>query len=281
MTLRQSLVPQGLESYHTLDGSLILNARHETFPGEIYMGSNTASDGDSITAGLIPRRNPWRLTLALCALAFFNLSCSEEKPPEPPQTAAEVKEIEVEVAPPPTYLRINTLTLQNTSLDGQRGTGYADMYAGTAHGGKNASDNADQIDFRHQYRGRDIGNQRSFENMTTKKRWDRTGLFTNVSPTESKIVITSLDVSSFDLISNDEDLVNSFEFRPLLESDAARYRRAYLSNAADEPTATVFAFIDKKGRRGLFKVLDAETAPIDTVSEGMITIVIKVEDRQG
>jgi hypothetical protein len=220
------------------------------------------------------------LTLALCALALFNLSCSEEKPPEPPPTAVEV-EIGVEKAPPPTHLRINTLTLQNASLDGQSGTGYADLYSGTAHGGKDASDNADQLDFRHQYRGRDIGNQRSFENLTTKKRWDRTGLFTNASPTESKIVITSLDESSFDLIGNDDDLVNSFNFQPLLESDANRYRRAYLSNAADEPTATVFAFIDKKGRRGLFKVLDAETAPVDTVSEGTVTIEIKIEDRQG
>jgi hypothetical protein len=211
-------------------------------------------------------------------MAFFNVFCSDEKPPEPPPTVAEV---EVEEAPPPTHLRINTLRLQNTSLNGQMGAGYADLYSGMAYGGQDASDNADRIDFRYQYRGRDIANKRSFESMSTKSRWDRTGLFTNATSTESKIARTALDEETFDSIENDDDLMRSFDFQPVLEAEASRHRRAYLSNAADEPLSAVFAFIDKNGRRGLFKIMSAETAPIDTVSEGKLTIEIKIEDRQG
>jgi hypothetical protein len=240
------------------------------------MRSDADSDGSAVTVGLVSRKNPWKLALGLCAMAFFNVFCSEETPPEPPPTVVEVEEVA-----PPTHLRINTLTLQNTSLDGQMGTGYADLYSGMAYGGQDASDNAGRIDFRHQYRGRDIANKRSFESMTTKSRWDRAGLFTDATPTESKIERTALDEVAFDSIENEGDLVRSFDFQPMLEASASRHRRAYLSNVEDEPLSTVFAFIDKNGRRGLFKVLRAETAPINTVSEGKITIEVKIEDRQG
>ena len=278
MTRRQSLVQRSPENFHTIGGSLVLDARHATTQGEIQMRSHTGSDGSAITARSMSRTNRWRLALAVFAMAFFNVSCSDEKPPEPPPIVAEVA---VDEAPPPTHLRINTLTLQNTSLNGQMGAGYADLYSGTAYGGQDASDNADRIDFRYQYRGRDIANKRSFENMSTKSRWDRAGLFTNVTSTESKIARTAIDEATFDSIENDDDLMRSFDFQPVLEASASRHRREYLSNAADEPLSGVFAFIDKNGRRGLFKIVSAETAPIDTVSEGKLTIEIKIEDRQG
>jgi hypothetical protein len=235
------------------------------------MHSDSTLRTDSVATLATSAPAHWNLALALCVLLLTGVSCTDE-------TNSESTEIVVEQIQAPTHLRTQTLTLENTSFNGQRGAGFGDLYEATALGGENAAKNAERIDFRHQYRGRDIGNRRSFENMTTKKRWDRLGLFTDVTPTESLISSTSLDEATFDEIGNATELVASFEFQTLLDDTTDRYRRAYLSNEEDEPLATVFAFVDKKGRRGLFKVLKAETAPIGTVAEGTITIEIKIED---
>ena len=239
------------------------------------MRSHSASDRSVIPSVCAPGSTRSVFPLVFLCLFLFSVSCTEETPPEPPPEPDVVTD-----APPATHLRVHTLSLQNTAFNTQQGKGYADLYAGAAYGGQDAANNADSIDFRHQYRGRDIANQRSFESLITKTRWDRLGLFANITPTESKIGKIEMDAGTFDLIENADALLESFDFQPMIEASASRYRRAYLTDIKDEPVATVFAFIDKKGRRGLFKVVDAGRAPIDTVSEGTLTIEVKIEDRR-
>jgi hypothetical protein len=240
------------------------------------MHSHAARAQRIIRSSCTPRAPRSTFAIAFLSLFFFSVSCSEETLPESPHEPEIVGDV-----PPATHLRVHTLSIQNTAFNALRGTGYVNLYAGAAYGGQEATDNAEMIDFRHQYRGRDIGNQRSFENLITKTRWDRTGLFTEITPTESRIGKTKLNEGAFDLIENVDDLIGSFDFQPMLEAAAGRHRRAYLSNIDDEASATIFAFIDKNGRRGLFKVMKADRAPINTVSEGILTIEVKIEDREG
>jgi hypothetical protein len=222
------------------------------------------------------------LALALSTMALFSLFCSEETPRQAEKPSAPPAQPAPDPAPA-THLRVHRLTLENATFNGQLGVGYGNLYEGRAYGGQDAAANAARIDFRHQYRGADISNQRSFESMSTKSRWDGLGLFTEATTTASRIKATDIDEKAFEQVEDDTDLLASFAFDDMAKQSPNHNRRAYLSNADDEPLSAVFAFIDKDGRRGLFKVVAATSAPVDSsapiVARGEITIEIKIEDR--
>jgi hypothetical protein len=169
-----------------------------------------------------------------------------------------------------TNIASHTVTIENARYDSYAGKGFVNLYDGVVYGGANATANADKIDFRHQYRGVEIGNTRLFENMTTKGRWDR-GLFTGITPTDSRIVATGLNERDFDMIYQDHQLLDAFDFTGTMHASE------YLMDIDDNPIADVYAFIDKNGRRGLFRVLSADTGPINTAPQGNLTIEVKVE----
>lgn len=171
----------------------------------------------------------------------------------------------------PIPIKDNAVTVENASFNSHTGKGYINLFDGFAYAGQNATDNADKIDFRHQYRGVDIGNRRIFENMTSKGRWDVLSLFDGITPTESQVGPTTLLESQFDAIDNQQELIASFDFTSVLNSSVR------LTDIDDNILAQVFAFTDKNGKRGLFKVISADTAPINTVVRGNLTIQIKVE----
>jgi len=161
----------------------------------------------------------------------------------------------------------HTMTIENADYNSGTGKGFVNLYDGVLYSKADLAANADDIDFRHQYRGVDIGNARLLENMTHTNRWG--GGITN--PTDSRIAPTTLTAADFDLIRNDRQLLNSFDFTTSMDD------RQFLSDIDDNPTASVYAFIDKNGKRGLFKVISADVAPINTAPQGNLKIEVKVE----
>jgi hypothetical protein len=164
----------------------------------------------------------------------------------------------------------HTVTIENADYNSCEGEGFVNLYDGVVYNAADAEVNADKVDFRHQYRGVDIGNRRLFENMTNKNRWG-CGDFTSITPTDSRIAATNLSGSALYQIRNIDQLLDSFDFTGPMNSNQ------YLTDIDDNPVASVYAFIDKNGKRGLFRVVSAVTAPIDTQPQGKLTIELKVE----
>lgn len=172
--------------------------------------------------------------------------------------------------PAPPTIAMHTVTIENADYASRAGEGYVNLYDGVVYGGADATANAGNIDFRHQYRGVDIGNRRLLENMTHKNRWAG-GLFNGITPTDSRIAATGLSRRYFDGIRNDRQLLGSFDFAGFMDD------RQYLTDIDDNRTADVYAFIDKNGKRGLFRIVSADIAPINTTPQGNLKIEVKVE----
>jgi hypothetical protein len=164
----------------------------------------------------------------------------------------------------------HTVTVQNADYNFGTGKGFVDLYDGmvyTYDAVSADSNKAEKIDFRHQYRGVDIGNRRIFENMTNQNRW---GPLPG-TPTDSRIAPTTLTGLDFQLIHSKSELLDSFDFTGSMTDSQ------YLNDTDDTPYAVVFAFIDKNGKRGLFRVVNADVAPIDSRPQGKLTIAVKME----
>ena len=172
--------------------------------------------------------------------------------------------------PAQTTIATHQVTIENADYNSYAGQGYVNLYDGVVYGGADATANADKIDFRHQYRGGDIGNARLWENMTHKNRWGG-GLFSGITPTDSRIEPTTLSPGDFNRIRSDRQLLDSFDFAGPMDD------RQFLMDIDNNPAAAVYAFIDKNGKRGLFRVVSAEVAPVDSRPQGNLRIEVKVE----
>jgi hypothetical protein len=173
----------------------------------------------------------------------------------------------------------DTITVQNIlgkdGLDPNR-TGFIDLYDGIAFNQTAAATNSSKIDFAYTYHDGGCPDCRFFENvkqMTTRTYYVEAFSFATSSMiinAEENDSVTIADFESLKTAANVDALWNTkkiAQLGPLAE---------IAFEGTDKARGRIFAFIDKNGKKGFFKISDY-TANVPTGDPAPLTLYVKIQ----
>lgn len=164
---------------------------------------------------------------------------------------------------------------QNPTLSQTR-KGFLDIYNGKVYNIAEANAISSQIDFAYNYRGGGCSNCRFFENV--KSMSTRTGYvasFSTITNTLIKNVAAndSVSIAEFDAIKTAEDI--SSLFNKIQQTNFNGF--CDITNRTNDISiGNVFAFIDKNGKKGFFKIGDY-TANVPLGDPATLNMAIKIQ----
>ena len=140
---------------------------------------------------------------------------------------------------------------------------FINLYDGQLYNKDEAILNSDKVDFAYNYRGDGCNACRFFESVTAMS--TRTDYVTNFSTiTNSKIVATDITTSEFDNIKSLADINNLLLSKNITPNNPSE---DITNRVNDVAIAKVFAFKDKNGKLGFFKIGNYTAMCLETIKQ--------------
>jgi hypothetical protein len=208
----------------------------------------------------IPRRS---IILAVVAAAAASACGGGSSSPESPAVAQST-------------FNVDSIIGTSGDIDPSR-VGFIDLADGVAYSQADAVTHASDIDFAYNFHGGGCPNCRLFENVGSMS--GRTNYVENFS-TITNSTITNAELNAgisptmFDAIETTADIEKLFADHL---SSISLNRIADITNrVTDEATGRVFAFSDKNGKKGFFRISDY-VANVPTGDKATLTLTVKIE----
>lgn len=134
---------------------------------------------------------------------------------------------------------------------------FLNLLEGIAYTKAEADINSSKVDFAYNYRGAGCSTCRFFENVTSMSvRTNYVHSFSTLTNCKIKNVEQdkSLTIQEFDALTNGTEIENLFHSK--IETNALQGTADITDKVTDVAQGRVFAFIDKTGRKGFFKIGD-------------------------
>ncbi|GAB2797477.1 hypothetical protein GCM10027275_48680 [Rhabdobacter roseus] len=155
---------------------------------------------------------------------------------------------------------------------------FLNLYDGLAYTKSEAEANSSKVDFAYNYRGGGCNTCRFFENV--KNMSTRTGYVSSFSTiTDSRIAnveqYDGITPDRFEQIKNAKDIDDLFAEKKI--QDNAHGHGDITNRTTDVAVGRVFAFIDKSGKKGFFRISDY-VANVPTGDKATLTLSVKVQE---
>ena len=178
-------------------------------------------------------------------------------------------------APATPSLRQDTIVVESIigmdDLDPTR-SGFIDLYDGKTYNQQQAAANSSQIDFAYNYHGGGCSSCRFFENV--KQMSTRTGYVDGFSTLTNSLlaVADSVKAAEFEAVKTPADIDLLLAKTPLIRNGAVEIT----DRTTDVAVHKIFAFTDKNGKKGLFRISDY-VANVPQGDRAVLTLYVKME----
>ncbi|MDO6432656.1 hypothetical protein Q4E93_18770 [Flavitalea sp. BT771] len=178
-------------------------------------------------------------------------------------------------APASSALKQDTITVESIigtdDLDPTR-FGWIDLYDGKTFNQPQAAANSSQIDFAYNYHGGGCSSCRVFENVESMS--TRTGYVYAFSTLTNSLLAAadSVTISEFDALKTPADIDVLLAKTPLIRN----YAIDITNGNNDVAIHKIFAFTDKSGKKGLFRISDY-IANVPQGDRAVLTLYVKME----
>ncbi len=192
------------------------------------------------------------------------------------------KDLETPIPPPPPVKQMLTHTLNAESIIAPGGSiaqsnlTFLNLYEGIAYAKVDADFNSSKVDFSYNYKGAGCTTCRFFENVTNMS--TRTNYVHSFSTlTNSKIrnveQHNAISLVDFDALKNGTEIENLFNSK--LDIASFTGIADITDRVTDVSQGRVFAFIDKSGRKGFFKIADY-LANVPSGDKATLQLTVKI-----
>jgi hypothetical protein len=158
----------------------------------------------------------------------------------------------------------------NNDLDATR-AGFINLYDGKTYNQAQAAANSSLIDFAYNYRGGGCSTCRFFENVQQMS--SRTGYVDAFSTLTNSLLVAadSVKTTEFEALKSPADIDALLAKTPLIRNSAAEIT----NRTTDIAVHKIFAFIDKNGKKGLFRISDY-IAGVPNGDRAVLTLYVKM-----